>query len=394
MELSYEYRIYPNAAQRETIAQTFGCCRFVYNRALALRKEAHDAGGKVPTIFQIDKMLPGWKADHETSWLKEADSMALQQSLRDLDKAYKNFFRAPNKAGFPRFKSKRARQSYRTSKVEVVDACHVKLPKLGIVKARVSRMPEGRILSATVKQVPSGKYFVSLCCTDAPRANPAPAGTAVGVDVGIESLMTLSDGTKVANPNAIRRLERKLAREQRRLSRKKKGSSNRNRQRIRVARVQEKAANVRKDAIHKATSRLANENQVVCLEDLNVRGMLRNRRLSKAAADASFSEVARQLQYKCAMRGGAAVRVGRFYPSSKTCSCCGHALVELPLSARQWQCPECGERHDRDVNAARNILAEGLRLLGGNGTAGHAGTAADAANACGEGVRPTAACAV
>lgn len=376
MELSYEYRIYPNAAQREAIARTFGCCRFVYNRALAARKSAYNAGEKVPSIFQIDKMLPKWKADPETAWLKEADSRALQQSLRDLGKAYGNFFQAPGKVGFPRFKSKRARQSYRTTKVEVLDSRHVKLPKLGAVKARVSRMPEGRVLSATVKQAPSGKYFVSLCCTGVPMAGPAPEGTAVGVDVGIESLMTLSDGTKIENPKAAARLARKLAREQRRLSRKKKGSSNHERQRVRVARAQEKAANVRKDAIHKATSKLAGENQAVCLEDLNVMGMLRNRRLSKAVADASFSEIARQLEYKCAMRGGAVVKVGRFFPSSKACSACGHVLEELPLSTRRWECPECGTVHDRDVNAARNILAEGARILEEQGTAGLAGTAA------------------
>lgn len=376
MELSYEYRIYPNAAQREAIARTFGCCRFVYNRALALRKGAYDAGEEVPSIFQIDKMLPKWKADPETAWLKEADSMALQQSLRDLGKAYGNFFRAPGKVGFPRFKSKRARQSYRTNKAEVIGPRHVKLPKLGVVKARVSRMPEGRILSATVKQVPSGKYFVSLCCTGVPMACPAPEGTAVGVDVGIESLMTLSDGTKVENTKATARLARKLAREQRRLARKKKGSNNRERQRVRVARVQEKAADVRKDAVHKATSKLASENQAVCLEDLNVKGMLRNRRLSKAVADASFYEIARQLEYKLAMRGGTVARVGRFYPSSKACSTCGHVLEELPLSARKWKCPACGAVHDRDVNAARNIVREGVRILKERGTAGLAGTAA------------------
>lgn len=376
MELSYEYRIYPNAEQRETIARTFGCCRFVYNRALAVRKDAYDAGEEVPSIFDCIKMIPKWKADPETAWLKEADSVALQQSLRDLGRAYGNFFRAPGKVGFPKFKSKRAHQSYRTTKAEVIDPRHLKLPKLGVIKARVSRMPRGRILSATVEQAPSGKYFVSLCCTDVPMAGPAPEGTAVGVDVGIESLMTLSDGTKVENPKATKRLERKLAREQRRLSRKKKGSNNRERQRIRVARVQEMAVNVRKDAIHEATSKLASENQAVCLENLNVRGMLRNRRLSKAVADASFSEIARQLEYKCAMRGGTVTRVGRFYPSSKTCSCCGHVLEDLPLSTRHWRCPVCGAEHDRDVNAAVNILAEGLRSLEEQGTAGLAGTAA------------------
>ena len=383
MELSYEYRIYPNATQREAIARTFGCCRFVYNRALALRKDAYEAGVKVPSVFDFIKMIPKWKADPETAWLKEADSMALQQSLRDLGKAYGNFFRAPGQVGYPRFKSKRSsHQSYRTqcpngrATVEVVDRRHVKLPKLGVVKARVSRMPQGRVLSATVKQVPSGKYFVSLCCTGVPMAGPAPEGTAVGVDVGIESLMTLSDGTKIQNPKAAERLARKLAREQRRLSRKKKGSNNRERQRVRVARVQEKAVNVRKDAVHKATTRLASENQAFCLEDLNVKGMLRNRRLAKAVADASFSEIARQLEYKLAMRGGTVARVGRFYPSSKACSACGHVLEELPLSARKWECPACGAEHDRDVNAAVNILAEGLRVLEGQGTAGLAGTAA------------------
>ena len=377
MELSFEYRIYPNAAQREAIARTFGCCRFAYNRALAIRKDARDAGEKVPSIPQIDKMLPKWKADPATAWLKEADSMALQQSLRDLDRAYKNFYRAPGKVGFPRFKSKRdRRRSYRTNVAEVIDSHRIKLPKLGSVKARVSRMPEGRILSATVKQAPSGKYFVSLCCTGVPARTPAPEGTAVGVDLGVESLMTLSDGTKFENPRAAKRLARKLAREQRRLSRKRKGSANRERQRVRVARVQEKAADVRKDAIHKATTRLAGENQAVCLEDLNVSGMLRSHRLARAVSDAAMAEVARQLEYKCAMRGGRVVKVGRFYPSSKTCSRCGRVLEELPLSVRSWRCPGCGAAHDRDVNAARNILAEGLRILNGKGTAGHAGTPA------------------
>ena len=258
----------------------------------------------------------------------------------------------------------------------MVDSRHVKLPKLGAVKARVSRMPKGRILSATVKQAPSGKYFVSLCCTGVPMADPAPKGTAVGVDVGVGSLMTLSDGTKVENPKATAKLARKLAREQRRLSRKEKGSNNRDKQRVRVARVHEKMANTRKDAIHKATSKLARENQAVCLEDLNVRGMLRNRRLAKAVADASFSEIARQLEYKTAMRGGAVVKIGRFFPSSKACSACGYVLEELPLSTRRWVCPECGAEHDRDVNAAVNILAEGLRTLKEQGTAGLAGTAA------------------
>ncbi len=378
MERAYEYRIYPNAAQRELIERTFGCCRWVFNKCLETRRAQRDAGGRSSTCYELQKMVSVWKREPGTSWLAKVDSHALQQAVVNLDRAYKNFFRAPGKIGFPRFKSKSgSRQSYRTNwGISVVDGSHVKLPKLGKVKARVSRAPEGRIVNATVKRTPSGKYFCVLCCADVPMGQPAPAGTAVGVDVGIESLMSLSDGSKVENPRAAKRLERKLAREQRRLSRKRKGSSNRRRQRVRVARVQEKIANVRKDAIHKATSKLASENQVVSLEDLNVRGMLRNRRLAKAVSDASFAEISRQLEYKCAMRGGIVVKVGRFFPSSKTCSDCGHVLGELPLSVRAWPCPECGAVHDRDANAARNILAEGLRILKEEGTAGLAGTPA------------------
>lgn len=382
MELSYEYRIYPNAAQREAIAQTFGCCRFVYNRALALRKEAHDAGGKVPTIFQIDKMLPGWKADPGTSWLKEADSMALQQSLRDLDKAYKNFFRAPNKAGFPRFKSKRARQSYRTSKVEVVDARHVKLPKLGIVKARVSRMPEGRILSATVKQTPSGKYFVCLCCTDCIEAPLPRTERVVGIDLGSRKLATTSDGVLFENPKLYRKAEKKLAREQRRLSRKvgarkgEKASSNYRKQQRKVARIHEKVANQRKDCAHKLTTQLIDENQVIVAESLRVKNMMRNHNLAKTIADASWGEICRQFAYKAEWYGRTFVQVDTWYPSSQTCHVCGAREPKTKDLREHWTCPECGAVHDRDVNAAKNILAEGLRLLGGNGTAGHAGTAA------------------
>lgn len=386
MELSYEYRIYPNAAQRETIARTFGCCRFVYNRALAARKSAYNAGEKVPSIFQIDKMLPKWKADPETAWLKEADSRALQQSLRDLDKAYGNFFQAPGKVGFPRFKSKRSRhQSYRTqcpkgrATVEVVDRRHVKLPKLGIVHSHVSRPVEGRILSATVSRAPSGKFFVSLCVDDDGAeawAVPEDAPEVTGVDAGIADLAVTSDGKRHANPKAAKQLERKLAREQRRLSRKEKGSRNRDRQRARVARVYEKMANKRKDSLHKATTTIVRESKAVAVEDLNVKGMSRNSRLSKAVGDASMSEMLRQLEYKCARHGRRFVKVGRFYPSSKTCSSCGHVLEGLPLSVRKWECPECGTVHDRDVNAAANIAREGARILKEQGTAGLAGTAA------------------
>jgi putative transposase len=377
VERSYEMRIYPNARQRELIGRTFGCCRWVYNKCLEERRAAYESTGKSPTRFQQDRMLPSWKA--ENPWLMEADSHALQQAVADLDRAYQNFFRRcrqGGRPGYPRFRSKRdARQSYRTSQgVSVPDARHVKLPKLGLVKARVSRGIEGRVLSATVKQVPSGRYFVCLCCTDCPEPEAAPGAIAVlGIDAGVHDLMVRSDGVKIASPRALARSERRLAREQRRLSRKRKGSASRRKQKRKVARIHERIADQRKDAIHKATTDAVRESQAIAVEDLDVRGMERDRRLAKAVADASMSEMLRQLEYKCSWHGRRFVKVSRWYPSSKTCSCCGHVLEELPLSVRAWTCPACGARHDRDLNAAANIAREGARLLE-EGTAGPAGT--------------------
>ncbi len=377
MERSYEIRIYPNARQRELIGRTFGCCRWVYNKCLEERRAAYESTGKSPTRFQQDRMLPSWKA--ENPWLMEADSHALQQAVADLDRAYQNFFRRcrqGGRPGYPRFRSKRdARQSYRTSQgVSVPDARHVKLPKLGLVKARVSRGIEGRVLSATVKQVPSGRYFVCLCCTDCPEPEAAPGAIAVlGIDAGVHDLMVRSDGVKIASPRALARSERRLAREQRRLSRKRKGSASRRKQKRKVARIHERIADQRKDAIHKATTDAVRESQAIAVEDLDVRGMERDRRLAKAVAEASMSEMLRQLEYKCSWHGRRFVKVSRWYPSSKMCSCCGHVLEELPLSVRAWTCPACGARHDRDLNAAANIAREGARLLE-EGTAGPAGT--------------------
>jgi putative transposase len=374
--MAYEVRIYPNARQRSLIERTFGCCRWVYNKCLETRKASYEKAGKSPTRWQLDKMLPSWKA--ENPWLSEADSHALQQAVAALCRAYDNFFRrcrAGGAPGYPRFKSKRdTRQSYRTNwGISVVDTRHMKLPKLGLVKARVSRPVEGRIVSATVKRVPSGKYFCVLQVADAPIATmPEGRVPVMGVDAGVKDLAALSTGEKVANPKCLAKSERRLAREQRRLSRKKRGSNRHTKQRRRVARVHERIANQRRDAIHKATTSIVRESQAVAVEDLNVAGMERNRHLAKAVADASMSEMARQLEYKCAWHGRGFVKVDRWYPSSKTCSECGHVLDELPLSIRKWGCPVCGAEHDRDLNAAANIAREGERIL--KGTAGLAGT--------------------
>ena len=380
MERAYEIRIYPNAAQRELAERTFGCCRWVYNRCLETRKAEYERTGRSPSVYQLQKLVTAWKRT-DAPWLGEVDSHALQQAAVNLGRAFDGFFRrcrAGGKPGYPHFKSKRdARQSYRTNwGISVPDARHIKLPKLGLVKARISRPVKGRIVSATIKRVPSGKYFCVLCCTDCPEPEAAPGAIAVlGIDAGVHDLMARSDGVKVANPKALARGERKLAREQRRLSRKRKGSKRREKQKRKVARIHERIANQRKDAIHKATTDAVRESQAIAVEDLNVRGMEKNRRLAKSVADASMSEMARQLEYKCSWYGRRFVKVSRWYPSSKMCSCCGHVLEELPLSIRAWTCPVCGCRHDRDLNAALNIAREGARLLNkADGTAGLAGT--------------------
>ena len=298
----------------------------------------------------------------------------------NLGRAFDGFFRrcrAGGKPGYPRFKSKRdTRQSYRTNwGVSVPDARHMKLPRLGLAKARIPRPARGRIVSATIKRVPSGKCFCVLGVEDAPAEEWTEARTPVmGVDAGIASLAALSTGEKVANPKALARSEARLAREQRRLSRRQKGSRRRERQKRKVALVHERIASQRKDAIHKATTSIVRESQAVAVEDLNVRGMEKNRHLAKSISDASLSEMARQLECKCAWHGRGFVKVGRLCPSSKTCSACGHVLDGLLLSVREWTCPVCGASHGRDLNAAANIAREGERLLRKDGTAGLAGT--------------------
>lgn len=385
MEKSYRYRIYPNAGQREQIARTCGCCRWVYNKALETRSAAWERGRSTISCNDLIKMIPVWKK--ENPWLAEADSIALQQAVRDLDQAYRNFFREPGKVGFPRFKSKRgSRQTYRTQNnadkgIAVADSRHVKLPKLGLVRAKVSRPVEGRILSATVEAAPSGRYYVSICCTDVPEPHMEPGGVEVmGVDAGIADMAVTSDGTRYANPRAAAKLQKKLRREQRRLSRRQKGSRRYEKQRRKVARVHERAADARRDAQHKASTAIIRESQAVAVEDLNVAGMMRNRHLAAAVADAGMGELRRQLEYKSRWYGRAYVEVGRFYPSSKACSACGQVFGGLTLAMREWECPACGAQHDRDLNAALNIAAEGARLLAERqGTAGHAGTRAQAA---------------
>ena len=320
------------------------------------------------------KMLPELKTQEDTAWLAEIEAAALQQSLRDLDRAYKNFFRSKN-VGFPSFKKKKSRKTYRTTYAKIIDNAHVWIPKVGRVKARISGPVEGRIVSVTIKQVPSGKYFIVFTCTDVPEAPKVRAGKAVGIDLGIKSLVTTSDGEKIEGAADTRRLEKKLTREQRKLSRKKKGSNNREKQRIRVAKVHEKIANKRKDHLRKVTAKLINENQVICAETLNVEGMMKNRHLAKSIAMQSFATILGFLEYKAREKGKIFVQIDRWFASSKTCHACGEKDASMTLDVRKWQCKSCGARHDRDINAAKNILAEGIRIL--EGTGGRSGTTAE-----------------
>ena len=338
--------------------------------------DAYEKTGKSLSIYECMRMVTELRKAEDTAWLAEADSTALQQSLRDLGKAFGNFYKRRNQeAGFPRFKKKMARKSYRTTKVRIVDSSHVYIPKLGMVKARITRPVEGKIVSATIKQVPSGKYFIVFTCTDIPEPPKAKTGKATGIDLGIASLVTTSDGEKIDGLADTKKLDRKLAKEQRKLSRKKKGSNNRKKQKIKVARVYEKIANKRKDHLHKVAAKIISENQVICAETLDVAGMMKNRYIARRLANQSFATILGFLEYKAKEKGRTFVQVGGDFASSKTCHACGVKEEKMPASKRKWKCKSCGAVHDRDINAAKNILAEGMRVL--EGTEGHSGTTAE-----------------
>ena len=370
-EKSYKYRIYPNKKQQELIRKTFGCARYVYNYYLDKRKKLYETDKTTYTYVKCAKDLTQLKKEFE--WLKEVDSVGLQTSLKDLDVAYKNFF--SGRSGYPKFKSRKNRhQSYRTSfshnNIAFMNK-HIKLPKLGLVKVRDRQVPQGRILNATISQEPDGRFYCSLCCTDVSFKQLSKTNQFVGIDLGLVDFAIFSDGIKIENPRFFEKSEKKLAKLQRELSRKSIGSNRWNKARIKVAKLQKHISNQRKDFLQKLTTSIVRKYYIICIEDLDVKSMketeltVRNKRVS----DVSWSEFRRQLTYKSTWYGRTLSAVDRYYPSSQICHHCGRIDGKKAETIRFWVCPKCNLKLDRDINAAINILNEGLRTIGTMGIA-------------------------
>jgi putative transposase len=365
---AFKYRIYPTSEQSVLLAKSFGCTRWFYNYALNLTSETYKQTGKGLSRNEIIKLLPSLKKEYE--WLSEAPSQVLQQAALNLSSAFLNFFEG--RAKYPNFKKKQNRQSIRFPQGCKLKDDTLKLPKIGDVHCKVSRQPEGTLKSVTVSVNPSGEYLAA-CLYDNGKDLPEKSteGKAIGIDVGLTHYAVTSDGTKHGNPKYYRKYEKKLAKRQKQLSHKLKGSGNRNKARVKVAKVHAKIVRCREDFLHKLSRKLVDENQVIVVESLAVRNMVKNHKLAKSISDAGWGQFCTMLNYKAQWAGKTYVEVDRFYPSSKTCNNCLNRVDSLSLDVRSWQCPKCGENHDRDINAAKNIRDEGLRIL----TAGHTVTA-------------------
>ncbi|MDY7015319.1 MAG: RNA-guided endonuclease TnpB family protein [Cyanobacteriota bacterium] len=364
-------RLYPTIEQQRILAQHFGCARWWWNYALNLCVETYKATGKSLTRAALNAYLPKLKRMEETQWLTECYSQVLQATTLNLVTAYKNFFEG--RAKYPRFKSKKGQQSIQyPQSVKVADG-RLKFPgRVGIVKAKLHRPIEGKIKTVTISMTPSGKYHASVLM-ELEGDNPTPNtdGKIAGIDLGLKDFAIVNNGiktSKFANPRPLAKHERNLKRKQQKLARKEKGSNSRNKARKLVARVHERVSNVRQDYLHKLSRKLVDDSQVIVVESLNTKGMVRNPKLAKAISDVGWGMFVNFLQYKLEREGKVFVEIDRWFPSSKLCSNCHYQVSEMPLDVRAWTCPSCGTRHDRDSNAAQNIRAEGIRMLSVLGT--------------------------
>jgi putative transposase len=359
-------RFYPTDQQAQALAVQFGCARWVWNNALDTTSTLYRASGKGLNYHAMAIRLPKLKQEFE--WLSDADSQALQQSLQNLSRAFENFF--AKRGRYPRFKSKHGRQAFQYPQRVKIDGSRIYLPKVGWVQCVVHREIIGKVKTVTVSRNACGQFHAAILTdNDDPMPRVSTDGKAIGIDVGLTHLAVTSDGSKFENPRHLRKAERNLKRKQRKLSRKKKGSNSRNKARRLVARAHERVACARKDHLHKLSRRIVNENQVIVVEDLHVKGIMANHSVARATADAGWGMFTGFLAYKAARAGKAFVKCDRWYPSSKTCSACGSICDKMPLDVRAWTCVHCGAHHDRDINAAKNIRAEGLRILAGGALA-------------------------
>jgi putative transposase len=375
--MAYRFRFYPTEAQRTALAKTFGCARYVYNWALALRTDSYYEEGKSVSYTDTSKALTKLKRDEDHEWLKEPSSVALQQSLRNLESAFQNFF--DGRAGYPNFKRKHGKQTARfASNAFTLYGKSLSVAKVpGTLNVRWSRdlSDSCNVTSVTLTKDSAGRYFVSLTCTEEKEPLPQTSKT-VGVDLGITDVVVTSGGFKSGNPKHLEQSLYRLKKAQRRLSRKEKGSQNWKKQKRRVAKIHAQIADKRSDFLHKLSRKLVDENQVICLETLAVKNMQQNRSLARSIGDTGWSALVRQVEYKAEWTGRTVVKIDRWFPSTKRCSACGHVGGKKPLDVREWTCKECGTCHDRDVNAAKNIRTVGLTgaANAANDSGGHSKT--------------------